>query len=245
MIGLGGSATVDAGVGILQALGFSFLDKNQREIGAGGAQLLHVESIRTDNILPKLAQCNFELICDVDNPLLGEEGAAKVFGPQKGASAAQVEVLETALSHFAQLTENLLHKSVQNLKYGGAAGGIAAFLHAFINAELKAGTETVLDLLHFNEHLSQNDVVITGEGKLDVQTLNGKGPHGVALRAKHFGKKVIGIAGAIPHEQLHLYNDFDLILSTCNQPMSLEEAMNSAEAFIENTGYKIGQILTF
>lgn len=243
ILGLGGSATVDGGIGILQALGFEFYDNKNQSIKPESNKLIQIASVNVENVLPELSQCSFQLICDVDNPLLGNDGAAKVFGPQKGATPKQVEILEQNLTHFAKITKQFVDKDISNIKHGGAAGGIAAFLHAFLNAKLKSGTETILDILNFDSLLLKHDIIITGEGKLDSQTLNGKGPHGVALRAKQQGRKVIGIAGSIPRERLELYKDFDLILPICDRPLNLDEAMQKAEILTKNLGYRIGQIL--
>ncbi len=241
MLGLGGSATVDGGMGILHALGIRFLDARGNELSASGTATGNIATVDLQGLMPQVAECSITLVCDVENPLLGKEGAASVFGPQKGATKAQVAQLEQNLTHFANITQQVTGISVGRLPHGGAAGGIAAFLHAYLGAEMKPGTETVLDVLQFDRHLAQADLVITGEGKLDAQTLNGKGPHGIAQRAKQKGKKVIGVAGAIPRENLSAFSDFDALVSICDRPMPLEEAMQYAPELLRNTGYRLGQ----
>jgi glycerate 2-kinase len=226
IIGLGGSATNDAGVGMLQALGFRFTDKEGNEVGFGGAVLQDIEKIHTDKVHPQLAECTFKLACDVNNYLYGKEGAAYVFGPQKGASAEEVEQLDQGLQHFAEVVYKELGKDIHNVQGAGAAGGLGAAFHGFLEAELQSGIELVLSTLKMEEHVAGADFVITGEGKLDGQTALGKVPVGVANLAQQFNVPVIALAGSVPKDAESL-NELGITsyFSIVNQPMTVQDAM--------------------
>jgi glycerate kinase len=244
LIGLGGSATVEAGTGILRALGIRFLNEKGEEVAPGGAGLAEISTVDRSGLDTRLAACQIDLVCDVDNPLLGEEGAAAIFGPQKGATPDEVRQLERNLAHFAELSQQTTGKDVSTIRHGGAAGGIAAGLHAYLGATLHPGTELVLSTLDYQKHLQQCDVVITGEGKLDLQTLGGKGPYGLALQARQAGKLVVGLAGAIPRQGLERFEAFDALFALADGPMALEEALRDSTTLLENIAGQVGKLMT-
>jgi glycerate kinase len=197
IIGIGGSATCDGGAGMAQALGIRFLEKSGALVNPAGGSLKRIDRIDTRGLDPRLKNVKIEAACDVVNPLLGDNGAAKVYGPQKGATPEQVELLEEGLHHLAHLIFRDLGIDVTALKGGGAAGGLGAGLFAFLGAELRSGSDVVLDLVGFTAALSGADLVLTGEGALDPQTLSGKAPAGVAAGARKKGIPCIALAGTI------------------------------------------------
>src|SRR5690625_455566 len=170
VVGLGGSATNDAGVGMLQALGFSFEDRQGIEVGLGGKVLRDINKINTEHVNPILKDCTFKLACDVNNLLYGQDGAAYVFGPQKGAAKKTVKELDAGLKHFAKVVYESLGKDIHNIKGAGAAGGLGAAFSGFLNAQLQSGIELVLDMIDMVRHMHGADFVITGVWKLDIQT---------------------------------------------------------------------------
>jgi len=197
VIGVGGSATVDGGAGMAQALGVRLLDGAGKEIGPGGGELVRLERIDSSNLAPRVKALGLDVACDVSNPLLGKHGAARVFGPQKGAMTEGVARLEAGLAHLADLFERDLGRKVRNLPGAGAAGGLGAGLAAFLGARLRPGAKFVLDLLDFDARLAETDLVVTGEGRLDGQTAFGKAPAEVARRAQRAGIPCVALAGSI------------------------------------------------
>ncbi|WP_339117762.1 glycerate kinase [Halomonas sp. BMC6] len=194
---LGGSATNDAGAGMLQALGATLLDAQGQPLSPGGGALQQLATLDLSTLDPRLADLRVEAAVDVDNPLLGERGASAVFGPQKGATDADVATLDRALGHFADLTAKALGKDDRALPGAGAAGGMGFAAHCFLNATLTAGIEMIMQQANFAQLLNDADVVITGEGRLDGQSLAGKTPIGVSRAAKRQGKPVIVLAGSL------------------------------------------------
>ena len=190
VVGIGGSATNDGGAGMLQALGFRLLDADGRDIPRGGAGLARLVRIVRDDVPPELSACVFQVACDVTNPLCGPNGASAVFGPQKGATPEMVATLDAALAHFAEIA----HASGET-SGAGAAGGLGFAFKAFLGAELKRGVDLVLEVTDFERYASAADIVVTGEGRLDAQTVMGKAPIGVARAAKKYGKPVIAFSG--------------------------------------------------
>ena len=197
IIGLGGSATNDGGLGMLSALGVDFLDKDNQNIVANGAGLQHIKSINIDGLDTRLASCEILVACDVDNPLCGHHGASHVFGPQKGATPEDIQLLDDALKHYGDCIKQQFNIDVLNQAGAGAAGGMGAALMAFTNATLKPGIDLVLEAVQLNNYMDKTDLVITGEGRIDNQTIYGKTPMGVAKIAKQFNIPVIGIAGSL------------------------------------------------
>lgn len=226
VIGLGGSATNDGGVGMAQALGASFRDHLDRELADGGAALADLASIDLSGLDPRITESSILVACDVDNPLTGPQGASAVYGPQKGATPQMVEELDQALARLAHVIEEEMGIDVDKIPGAGAAGGMGAGLAAFLGARLKPGIEIVLEAVGFDKALEGADLVITGEGALDAQTAFGKAPKGVADAAVKKGVPVVAVAGSVADDAAILYeHGFDAIFSCTPRPMSLDEAV--------------------
>lgn len=233
IVGIGGSATNDGGIGMATALGVRFLDGSGSPVEPVGGALATIQRIDPGGLDPRLAGVRIEAICDVDNPLLGERGAAFVYGPQKGATPAQVRELDAGLAHLAAVIERDLGLDVRELPGAGAAGGLGAGLKAFLNAELRRGVDLVLDLVGLEEHLRGADLVLTAEGQIDSQTAFGKAPAGVAERARRFGVPCLAIAGSVGGglDALHALG-IDAVFSLCPGPVSLAQAMAAGGDFL-------------
>jgi glycerate kinase len=245
IIGLGGSATVDGGAGLLNALGISFLDKTGNELRPHPQGLDDLHTIDISGLDRRLHNCQITVLCDVDNLLLGDKGAATVFGPQKGAKDDELPKLEKVLAKLNELVFKQTGKRMDTLRHGGAAGGTAAGLCACLNARLLDGAEHLLNMTAFDESLSKCNLLITGEGSLDKQTLQGKAPYAVAVRAKRKGIPVIGIGGSIPiksHDELEKY--FHALIPIGNQPASLTQAIEHTELNLVRTGAMIGNLMS-
>ncbi len=227
IIGIGGSATTDGGAGMAQALGVRMLDGQSQPIPrVSGGSLKTIASIDVSNRDPRLHQCAVQIACDVDNPLLGPNGAARVYAPQKGATPEQVEQLEAGLAHYADLLARDLGKSVGDVPGAGAAGGLGAGLLAFGNATLESGVELVLDVVRLAEKATGADLIITGEGKLDMQTRFGKTPTGALRVGQELGIPVIAIAGTVGADGGQpVEHGFTAVFSCLRAPMSLADAM--------------------
>jgi glycerate 2-kinase len=242
---IGGSATVDGAVGLLQALGFVFLNKNGEALAAVPESLVELESVDVSKADKRIRQCKITVLCDVENKLLGAEGAASVFGPQKGADADGVKKLESSLAKLRDVVFRQTGKDMAEMKHGGASGGIAAGLWAFLDVELVNGIDYFLSLTDFDKTLEATDLVITGEGSIDIQTLQGKGPFGVAKKAKEKGIPVIGFAGKIPLEAVGPLNQyFDVLLSINNEPAELSVALLNTKANLVRTAAEAGNLLS-
>ena len=240
ILGVGGSATIDGGAGLLAALGVGLLDEAGTPIGSGGAALARLSRIDLSRVHPALARVKLRVACDVDSPLLGPHGAAKVFGPQKGATPDGVLELERNLAHFAEVVERTTGRRVGDLISGGAAGGIAAGLFGVLGATLEPGIDLVLERVGFDRALLGADLVITAEGLLDQQSLRNKGPCGVGRWAKRRGVPVIALVGGIADDVRPAdFGDFAGIFSICRRPMSLEEAMARAAELLERTAESV------
>lgn len=225
IIGLGGSATNDAGLGMLQALGFRFLDKAGNTLGYGGRIMGEVDTVDTTAVHPLLGECTFAAACDVRNPFCGTDGAARVFAPQKGADTAMTEALDAAMRHLAAVIRRSTGKDVSSCPGAGAAGGMGGSLSAFLDAGLKPGVQLLLETQHFAERIKDADLIITGEGKSDRQTVMGKVPYGILAEARKQGIPVILIAGSIEDTELLARAGFHGIFSIVPGPVALEEAM--------------------
>ncbi len=234
IVGIGGSATVDGGAGMAQALGAKLLDENERQIGFGGGELARLVRIDLSGLAHKLEGIRAEVACDVTNPLTGPEGAARVYGPQKGATPEMVEALERNLTHFAHIIARDLGKEVDGLPGAGAAGGLGAGLVAFLGAELRPGVEIVIEASALREKMKGCDITITGEGRLDGQSAFGKTIDGVARVAKDLGIPVIAIAGSLAEGcDRVLQQGVSAYFPSVPGPVSLEEALTRADEFLE------------
>lgn len=243
-IAMGGSATVDGGCGILSALGYTFLDAAGHSLEPVPQSLMDMKSIDSSKADDRLGGCEIIILCDVDNPLLGENGAATVFAPQKGANKNAVAALEQFLTKLAQIASQQIKKPLDGLQYGGTAGGAAAGLYAFLNAKLVNGIEHFLTLTHFDQELKKADLLITGEGSIDLQTLQGKGPFGVAKRAFENHIAVIGLAGKVPIEpEPQLLKYFNVLMAIGNEPGSIDVAIQNTSKNLERAGTNIGSLL--
>jgi glycerate kinase len=233
VVGIGGSATNDGGVGMAAALGVRFLNAFGEEVAPVGGALGRICRIDPGGLDPRLAAVRCEVICDVDNPLLGPLGAARVYGPQKGASPAQVEALEAGLARLADVIERDLGLDVRGLPGAGAAGGLGAGLHAFLGARLRPGADLVLDLVGLDAGLAGAELVITGEGRIDAQTAFGKAPAAVARRARSLGIPCLAIAGGIGDGIAGLHGlGIDAVFSLCPGPIALQQAMDAGPALL-------------
>lgn len=245
ILGIGGSATNDGGAGFAQALGVKLLDKEGDELPFGGKYLKKLSKIDISNIDARLKDIEFEAACDVTNPLCGKNGASAVFGPQKGAAPAMVELLDESLLHYSQIIEEQLQRSVCDIPGAGAAGGLGAGLLAFTNTRLSKGIDMVIEYTRLKEIIKKADFVITGEGGMDRQTLYGKTPFGVARIAKDKKKKVIAITGYIGKGIDELYkNGFDAIFGIVPYPMTLDKALQTGKENIERTVENIVRLLS-
>ncbi|MCD8213009.1 MAG: glycerate kinase [Campylobacter sp.] len=226
IVGIGGSATNDAGTGMLSALGFEFYDDEDNLLEGIGENLIKISKISLKNIAPELKECEFLIACDVDNPLFGKNGAAYVYAPQKGADGRMVKELDDGLINFAKVTEAYFGSKHYKLKGAGAAGGLGFGFVSFLNAKLKPGIDIITEEIGLEKEIKTSDLVITGEGKMDFQSSMGKTPTGVAKLAKKYNKPVIALAGCVLESAQECNNNgIDAFFSIINEPVSLEEAM--------------------
>ena len=231
IIGIGGSATNDAGMGMLRALGFKFKDVNGAELAGAGEDLIKLATIDCTSVLPHLKECEFLIACDVDNPLFGENGAAHVYGPQKGADEAAVEALDAGLRSFAGVVSKSLGKELCSERGAGAAGGLGFGFVSFLRAQLRPGIDIITEQIGLQNDVQGADLIITGEGRLDFQSRMGKTPSGVAKIAARYGVPVIALAGCVS-SCAGGCNEHGIgaFFSVLNEPMSLERAMEPAVA---------------
>ncbi|MDK9736770.1 glycerate kinase [Vibrio sp. D404a] len=247
ILGLGGSATNDGGAGIVQALGGKLLDDEGKQITLGGLALSELAAIDLSDLDDRLNDIDLTVACDVANPLCGESGASHIFGPQKGASPEQVMRLDSALHHFAQIAMQQhptlsLSDTLERSGYG-AAGGTPMGLSLLFSMQLKPGIEMVLDTLNADEALKGASLVITGEGQMDNQTLQGKTPYGIAFRAQKQGIPTIGIAGSLGTEVDELYSAMASLFGTVRSPQPLSQVLEEAEANLTRTARNIAATL--
>ena len=243
IIGIGGSATNDGGAGMAKALGARFLNSNGQEIAEGGGALSDFAAIDLSSLDSRLAHVKIEVACDVDNPLIGPKGASAIFGPQKGATPEIVNQLDENLAHYAEIIEKDLGVKIADVPGAGAAGGLGGGLLAFMQAELSRGVDIVMEAAKLSDIIAGADLVITGEGKIDGQTIFGKTPIGVAKTAKKHGVPVIGIAGNVAGDSdaVHEYG-IDAIFSIVPGAVSLQEAFLHADKFVERTARNIAAV---
>ena len=231
VVGIGGSATNDGGIGMLQALGYGILDKEGRQVPYGARGLTEIASVTDDNVLPELSGCTFRIACDVPNPLCGEQGCSAVFGPQKGADPEMIRQMDGWLEHFAALSQEK-YPAADPLRPGtGAAGGLGFAFLGFTKAVLESGVKIVLDETKLEDYVRDADLVITGEGRLDGQTVMGKAPIGVAKTAKKYGKPVIGFSGCVTKDAVACNREgIDAFFPILRGVVTLDEAMKTENA---------------
>ncbi|MFB3897282.1 MAG: glycerate kinase, partial [bacterium] len=240
IIGIGGSATTDAGTGMAMALGAKLLADDGLPIGYGGKALSNLSRIDLTALDPRIKHTKVEVACDVDIPLTGDTGTAKIYAPQKGATPEMVEILEQNMVHFTKIVSRDLHLNVNDIPGAGAAGGLGAGLVAFLNAELKPGIDIVIEATGLVDRIQEADLVITGEGKLDAQTAQGKAPIGVARVAKQFEIPVIAIGGSVAADAKVLHeHGIDKLYGLLCPPMTLEYAMQHARELLADKAEEI------
>ncbi len=239
IIGIGGSATTDGGAGMAQALGAKLLDRRGEDIGFGGGELGRLQRIDIAHLDRRLRKSKVTIASDVDNPLCGDRGAARVYGPQKGASPEMIEKLDQALQHFAKILKRDLGKEVADIPGAGAAGGLGAGLIAFLGATLRSGVDIIIEVVELEKKILDADLIITGEGKMDKQTIYGKTPYGVAKLAGKHKKRLIGICGMLGEGAEILYRyGFQALFPNLKDSMSVEEAMKRARELTTATAEK-------
>lgn len=243
MIGLGGSATNDGGAGFLQAVGISLKDNNGNELGPGGLALENLKTIDVSGMDPRINEAEILIISDVNNPLCGKNGASEVFGPQKGADPDMVKKLDSCLVHFANVIKEQFGKDISNFPGSGAAGGLGAALLAFTNSRIRPGIHAVLDAVKFDEMLKDADLVITGEGRLDSQSAQGKAPVGVSERAKKHNVPVIALVGEIARGVDPARLGLDAAFSILDRITDLRGAMECSGEMIERTAEQVMRLL--
>ena len=246
IVGIGGSATNDGGVGMLKALGYDFLDGEGREIPDGAIGLSSLCKIRLDRADKRLAECDFRVACDVSNPLCGELGCSKIYGPQKGADEKMIAEMDAWLSDYAAMTKTVNAEADEGFPGVGAAGGMGFALQYYLGATLSSGIGLVIDATSLEEKIKNSDVVITGEGRLDAQSAMGKAPVGVARLAKKYGKRVIAFAGAVSDDAAECNKQgIDAFFPILRAPCTLDEAMDKQNAYknLKNTAEQVFRII--
>lgn len=245
ILGMGGSATVDGGCGILHALGIRFFDRAGNPLAPIPFELADLFTIDITNLDQRILECELIILCDAHNRLLGSQGSAAVFGPQKGASPTDILKLEEMLTLFKDKTLQITGTDIGEVDFGGTAGGAAAGLHGFLKGRLVSGIDYFMALTNFESELENSDLVITGEGCIDRQTLLGKAPLGVAVMAKKWNVPVIAVAGKVPlnhHEELRNY--FNVLWPINNEPCTSEKAIHQTNDNLIRTGFEIGNMLS-
>ncbi len=246
IIGIGGSATNDGGVGMLSALGFEFLGADGELVSDGAIGLSALRKIRLDKVDLRLAECEFKVACDVKNPLCGPLGCSRVYGPQKGADEGMIADMDSWLSDYGELTRSMIYDADKDFPGVGAAGGMGFALKYYLGATLTSGIGLVMEATRLEEHIKDADIVITGEGRLDGQTAMGKAPVGVAKLAKKHGKRVVAFAGAVTEDAGECNKEgIDAFFPIVNKPCSLAEAMDRENAYInlKNTAEQVFRLI--
>ncbi|WP_297281290.1 glycerate kinase [uncultured Anaerococcus sp.] len=242
IIGIGGSATNDGGIGMLSALGYQFLDKDDKEINPGIGGVYDLIRIDDSNIDPRLKDAKFNIACDVDNPLNGTNGSAHVYGPQKGATPEQVEIIDELLLKYHNISKQYIESADNTIKGVGAAGGLGYGFKTYLDANLTPGIDLILDFINAEEHIKDADLVITGEGKIDFQTSMGKAPVGVARLAKKYDKPVVAFAGIVDNDAIAVNDEgIDAFFPIIDKLTSVDEAM-SIEKSKENLERSVSQV---
>ena len=247
IVGIGGSATNDGGIGMLQALGFGMLDKDGNQVSFGAKGMKEIVTITDDQVIPELKECSFRIACDVTNPLCGERGCSAVYGPQKGATPEMVKDMDGWLNDYAKLVSAKYKSADANYPGTGAAGGMGFAFLAYTNAVLESGIKIILEETKLEDYVKDADVVVTGEGRLDGQTVFGKAPIGVAKIAKKYNKKVLAFAGAVTEDAaLCNAHGIDAFFPILRRIQTLEEAMlpESAKGNLEETAEQVFRLMT-
>lgn len=246
IIGIGGSATNDGGTGMLTALGYEFTDKNDKPISLGAKGLKQLHKIKTDKVMPELKACTFNIACDVTAPLCGENGCSAVFGPQKGATPEMIKDMDSWLEAYSEIAKTISNKADKDRAGTGAAGGLGFAFLAFTNATLKSGIEIVLEEINIENDIKTADIVVTGEGCLDGQTIKGKAPIGVAKLAKKYNKKVIAFSGCVTEDAV-VCNEhgIDAFFPVLRSVTTLEDALHTSNAYknLTATAYQVFRLL--
>ena len=246
IIGIGGSATNDGGIGMLEALGFTFLDADGKNIGEGGQALARVAAIKDSDKKALLSQCNFKIACDVTNPLCGFQGATYIYGPQKGVTSEMLPVLDAAMANYASVTEKFISKKTSDASGAGAAGGLGFAFLTFLHASLESGIKIVLEETKLRDYIQNADIVVTGEGRLDGQTVMGKAPIGVAKIAKEYDKPVIAFSGCVTKDAIACNeHGIDAFFPVIRSVSTLDEAMCRTNAMqnIEDTAEQVFRLI--
>ena len=246
VIGIGGSATNDGGVGMLQALGFEFLDEAGKQVRFGALGLKDIVCVKTDRAAEELKECNFCIACDVKNVLCGENGCSAVYGPQKGATPDMIKDMDLWLDKYASLTKNVMPDSDANASGTGAAGGMGFAFMAYLNGKLQSGIELVMQETELEKHITDADLVITGEGRLDGQSCMGKAPVGVAGLAKKQNKTVVAFSGCVAEDAVACNeHGIDAFFPIIRKPCTLEEAMEVSNAYrnLKETAYQVFRLM--
>ncbi len=246
IVGIGGSATNDGGIGMLTALGYEFLDENGDPIALGGKGLRDLISIRTENVIPELKDCYFRVACDVSNPLCGDKGCSAVYGPQKGATPEIIADMDAWLARYAEIANTVSDKADKNYPGAGAAGGLGFAFVSFTNSKLESGINIILQETNLEESVKDADIVVTGEGRLDSQTVMGKAPIGVARLAKKYGKKVIAFSGCVANDaEVCNEHGIDAFFPVLRGVTTLEEALNTDNAYrnLTATAYQVFRLI--
>lgn len=246
IIGIGGSATNDGGTGMLSALGFNFTDKSGNKIPFGAIGLSELTEISCDNVITELKNCRFRIACDVTNPLCGKNGCSKIFGPQKGATPEMIEDMDIWLNNYSKLCKRISDKANPDFPGSGAAGGLGFAFLTFTDSVLESGFRIVSDITKLEENIMKADIVVTGEGKLDGQTIMGKAPIGVAELAKKHNKKVIAFSGVVS-DDAEICNEYgiDAYFPILRQIATTENAMKKDYAYknLTDTAYQVFRLL--
>lgn len=246
IIGIGGSATNDAGTGMLSALGYIFLDENGNELEPNGENLINIKSFKDDKVMKEVSEAKFLIACDVDNPFYGTNGAAHVYGKQKGATGDIIKILDDGMRNFSNVIEKIKKTDISNISGSGAAGGLGGAFTAFFNSELKPGIDIITEKIELENKINGSDYVITGEGRIDFQSAMGKTPSGVAKLAKKYGIPVIAIGGSVDDEIGNIYDcGITAAFSIIDSPMTLGEAMDTknAQRLVEKTAERIFRLI--
>lgn len=246
VVGIGGSATNDCGIGMLQALGYEFLDKEGNQVGFGASGVRDIVSIRDENVIKELSECYFRVACDVNNPLCGDLGCSAIYGPQKGATQEMVADMDGWLKNYSKIVKEKYPTADSEYPGTGAAGGLGYAFFNFTNSKLESGIKIVLDETKLEEYVKDADIVVTGEGRLDHQTVMGKAPVGVANIAKKYNKKVIAFSGSVT-EDAGVCNEhgIDAFFPILRRIVTLEEAMqtDTAKQNLTDTAEQVFRLL--